>query len=92
MCGQESCTEYRMGRGVFVKKFCRVCGVQFTNATVDMTDDEIKAKLGENPSWFYQFRKVIGVNLRVLDGIDPNCLRVSQLDGFNTIKPAYTNP
>ena len=81
-----------MGRGLFEKKFCKTCGVPFTNSSRTMTDEELAAMDEGSRGWYNKGLTFTPINLRILHDFDVKTLKTEKLDGFNNIKPLYENP
>ena len=90
--GQENMTQYSMGSGVFVKPFCKTCGVAITNLPADLTPEQLAA-IPERKRFFWEHSKTIApFNLRLLDDFDFKSLKTRNFDGYNIIPPKYVNP
>ncbi|KAK3687489.1 Mss4-like protein [Podospora appendiculata] len=90
--GAENLTKYAAASKSWAKAFCKRCGVHVLNNLNPLTDEEVAA-LSEPARMrrvgFGDFRPF---NLRILNDFDPGSVKPEHLDGWNTIKPMYTNP
>lgn len=85
-------TYYKMGHGIFVKGFCKTCGVPIDNNAVSMSEEEGNALPEADKSWYDRGKIYRGLNANVLDGVDLTKLEKERADGWNNILPKYENP
>ena len=90
--GKDNITEYAMGQKMMLKSFCKTCGVQLSNRSAPLSEEEIAALSPESKVWFDRGQQFAPVNLRTINGLDLSALNVKKGDGFNLILPKYVNP
>lgn len=91
--GEENLGKYGFGYGVLQKTFCKTCGVNITNQTLDLSDEEVKGL----PEKAYKRWKFMSewrpVNLRVLDGFDVEEIKTPEkLTHGVDFEPKYVYP
>lgn len=84
---------YVFGTRIVAKKFCKICGVNITNAAAEMSDEDI-AKLDENYKRMQQRVQTMSpLNLRVLDDVRLSDIKnAEEVTRGTGIGVPYVNP
>jgi hypothetical protein len=90
--GWDNIADYRMGKGIMSKKFCKTCGVHISNMSAPLSQEEENALPDDTRYWYEGSKTMFPLNVRVLNGFDPSPLPISRFDGLTQIKPEYVNP
>jgi hypothetical protein len=81
-----------MGNKVFAKGFCKTCAVPIDNKSVELTDEQREALPEAPKQWYDSGKDYCGINIKALNGVDLESLKISKVDGWNAAKPMYVNP
>ncbi|KAL1879754.1 hypothetical protein Daus18300_001591 [Diaporthe australafricana] len=90
--GREHLAYYTFNTNVVRKAFCRHCGVHVCGERNPLTDAEIEALDEGKKAFFERIQTIQPITLRVLDDFDFKTKETKRLDGWNIMKPLYTNP
>ncbi|KAI1850096.1 hypothetical protein JX265_003469 [Neoarthrinium moseri] len=90
--GEDNMTYYGMGMGIFLKGFCKTCGVPVENKATELSDEKIAALPEGARFWHARGKTFRSLNGKVLNGVDLGPLKKERIDGWKLIKPEYVNP
>lgn len=84
-----------MGKKIFIKSFCKTCGVPIDNKGGSITQEILDAIPEPGRTWVAMGKTHTCLNTRVLDGLDLEQLKKSK--GFSRMEtwnlpPLYENP
>ncbi|KAI1767802.1 hypothetical protein GGR53DRAFT_69494 [Hypoxylon sp. FL1150] len=83
---------YAFGRKAWRKTFCRECGVPVSNYIEGYDMDAIDEMPEENREWAKSHLDWSPINVRVLEGVDLEELKITRVNGSTLRKPFYVNP
>jgi hypothetical protein len=90
--GEENLTFYKMGHGLFLKGFCKICAVPVYNKAVRFSEEERAALPEAGRFWYDRGQVHRSLNAKVIDGVDLTKLKKQRIDGWKNIMPQYENP
>ncbi|KAF2195670.1 hypothetical protein K469DRAFT_543859, partial [Zopfia rhizophila CBS 207.26] len=92
MEGEENLERYKFGSKIFAKTFCKTCGINITNVSEDLSEEEIAALSEELKHWYSLSQAICPMNLRVLHDFNIKDTKTQRLDGWGQNQPMYKNP
>ncbi|KAJ2989610.1 hypothetical protein NUW58_g3383 [Xylaria curta] len=90
--GKENLGMYLFGKKNVGKTFCKVCSVPIHNHMMEFSEEELATKSQEERDWVVGGQIFSPVNLRTINGLDVNDLKVFQFQGYATLQPPYVEP
>jgi hypothetical protein len=75
-----------------LNSFCKTCGVPLGSTRRELSPEEYDGMSDNVKRWYDGAKTVQNINVRLLDGVRLQDLKIERFDGYNIIQPAYKNP
>lgn len=92
MQGSQNLQAFAADGRLSMQSFCKTCGVHVCTQPQQLDEEAVQNLPQEKRDWYERVKTIQNINVRVLDDLDLEQVKVHKFDGYAVLQPPYKNP